>query len=234
MAPVDEGAPSRPGKILGVGLNKTGTKTLRSYFREWGLRHRTYDLDAFHRWRRGEIEALLDEMEDFDSFEDWPWPLMYREIDERFPDARFVLTVRRDADTWYRSLCKMAVRIGPMRDFEPHIYGYAMPHGHRDEHVAIYHAHNEAVEAHFRDRPGKLLRICWEEGDDGRRLADFLGLPHPETATLHTNRSAPVYDGDNLALAHLNRVVFQTRTRLRDAARGLLHGIRHGRESTES
>ena len=124
-------------KVIGVGLNKTGTKTLAYYLKQWGLRHRTYDLPSFHLYRDGEIAKLLDQMADWDSFEDWPWPLIYREIDERYPDARFVLTVRESPAIWYRSLCRMAVRLGPLDDFEQHIYGHAMPQGHRDEHFAL-------------------------------------------------------------------------------------------------
>jgi len=198
-------------KIIGVGLNKTGTKTLRTFCLGWGLRHRTYELEAFRRFRRGDIDGLLDEMENSDSFEDWPWPLMYKEIDERFPDARFVLTVRRSPDVGYRSLCKMAVRMGPLNDVARHIYGYSMPHGRRDEHLAFYEAHNRAVEEHFRGRPDKLIKLCWETGDDGLTLSRFLGMPAPKEAARHVNASDPVYAGDNLFLAHLNRILFQTR-----------------------
>ncbi len=213
-------------KVVGIGLNKTGTKSLRVFCLAWGLRHRTYDLEAFRRYRRGEIEGLLDEMEAFDSFEDWPWPLFFREIDERFPDAKFILTVRKSPDTWYRSLCKMAVRMGPMRDFEKHIYGYSMPHGHKDEHVRIYNEHNAAVEAHFADRPEKLLRICWEDGDNGADVAAFLGLPVPEDASRHENESSPVYGGDNLLHAHAHRIVFQSRWYTRKLCRKVYRGVK--------
>ncbi len=119
-----------------------------------------------------------------------------------------MLTTRRSSDAWYRSLCNMAVRMGPMRRFEKHIYGYSMPHGHRDEHIAFYEAHNHAVREHFRDRPEKLLEICWETSNDPRPLADFLGKPCPEIA-VHENRSPRVYNGDNLWLAHAYRIPYQ-------------------------
>jgi hypothetical protein len=208
-------------KVIGVGLNRTGTKTLRAYCMGWGMQHHTFDLQAFQLYHKGETDRLLDYMEAFDSFEDWPWPLLFREIDARFPDARFVLTLRKDPETWYRSLCNMAVRMGPMNDFEKPIYGYAMPHGHREEHLAFYKAHNEAVREHFKDRPEKLLTVCWETGDDGRTLAAFLGLPAPAEPRMHRNRSArlTVYGGDNLYLAHANRIAYQTVWRIRQGIR---------------
>ena len=212
-------------KVIGVGLNKTGTKTLGHYLKQWGFRHKTYDLDAFNLYRAGRIQKLLEMMQQYDSFEDWPWPLMFREIDSNFPDARFVLTVRRSPEVWYRSLCKMAVRMGPLRKFEQHIYGYAMPQGHRDEHLQYYQAHNQAVAEHFRRRPASLLKVCWETGDHPQKLADFLGLNVAETAPQHLNRSQTVYSGDNLYLAHANRILFQAWWHASRRARGIIKGV---------
>lgn len=201
---------SRELKVVGVGLNKTGTKTLAHYLKQWGFRHKTFDIDAFHCYQEGKVQELMATVESHDSFEDWPWPLLYREIDAEFPNARFVLTTRLSPDVWYRSLCNMAVRIGPLEQFERHIYGYGMPQGHREEHLQFYEAHNRAVDEHFRDRPGKLLKICWESGDTADKLSAFLGLNVDTIAPKHYNRSSRfVYSGDNLFLAHINRVFYQ-------------------------
>ncbi len=213
-------------KVIGVGLNKTGTKTLGYYLRQLGFRHRTYDYEAFQAYLKGDVAGLLQKMEEYDSFEDWPWPLFFREIDDHFPDARFVLTVRESPEVWYRSLCNMAVRMGPLKRYEKHIYGYAMPQGHREEHIQIYRAHNEAVLEHFGGRPDKLLEICWEEGDDAQKLARFLGVPAPEVPEMWVNRSSRrVYGGDSLLLAHINRVVFQTSRKARRRARRLARSV---------
>lgn len=212
-------------KIVGVGLNKTGTKTLANCLKQWGYRHQSYDLTAFEYYRAGKIDELLAWMEDFDSFEDWPWPLIYRDIDHRFPEAKFILTVRDSPERWYRSLCKMAVRMGPLSDYEQHIYGYSMPHGRKRSHIAFYEKHNSAVDEYFNDRPGKLLRVCWEHGDDSSRLAAFLNQPRLPTKLKKINESLPVYSGDNLWLAHLNRVAFQTKGKTIRALRRLRRKI---------
>jgi len=206
-------------KIVGIGLNKTGTKTLGEAMISLGLRHKTYSGSAFDCFQREDIEGVRQIMESFDSFEDWPWPLLFREIDHWYPEARFVLTVRKSPQVWFRSLCNMAVRRGPLDRYEKYIYGYAMPQGHRRELVQFYEQHNRAVEAHFADRPGKLIRICWEDGDGLERLASFLGVAFPPSTETHANRSSTwVYSGDSLPLAHLNRIVYQavgrTRTEL--------------------
>ena len=174
-------------KIIGIGLNKTGTKTLRYHLKQWGFRHMSFDLDAFNLFRAGRLEALFEIMQQYDSFEDWPWPLMFREIDSKFPEARFVLTIRRSPEIWYRSLCKMAVRMGPFHKYEQHIYGYAMPQGHRSEHLQYYERHNQAVLEYFRERPSKLLKICWEtlKGARASRRTSPRPLIYCSPSTLH-------------------------------------------------
>jgi hypothetical protein len=215
-------------KVIGAGLNKTGTKTLRYYLMRWGFRHRSYELPAFRQYRAGRIAELLDSMESFDSFEDWPWPLMYREIDERYPDAQFVLTMRRSPEVWYRSLCQMAVRMGPLRDYEKHIYGYAMPQGRKQQHMDFYNRHNQQVIDYFADRPGKLLQLCWDDGGDARQLASFLGLTDVDVAPRHVNPGLPVYGGDRLWLAQANRIVFQTKWKAIDLGRKVARKLRRG------
>ena len=202
-------------KIIGIGLNKTGTKTLRHCLKEWGYRHQSYDLAAFGLYRDGRIHELLTWMDHYDSFEDWPWPLIYREIDERFASAKFILTLRESPERWYRSLCQMAVRMGPLEDFEQHIYGYGMPHGHQQHHLDIYRRHEREVTEYFRDRPGKLLTLCWENGDTVEELAKFLGQTAPAAVPPQVNQSYPVYAGDNLILAQCHRVWFQTKWKWR-------------------
>lgn len=198
-------------RVFGIGLNKTATKSLGMCFEAMGFKNRTYSLQAFKLYQKKDWTALFEFIDQHDSFEDWPWPLMYKEIDARYPDAKFILTTRVTEDIWYKSLCKMAVRMGPMRDFEKPIYGYSMPHGHRQEHIDIYRKHNADVRAYFSDRPGKLLEICFDQGFHMNTLTDFLGEPEIDFKPPHANKSQPVYEGDSLPWAHAHRIVFQTR-----------------------
>ena len=211
-------------KVIGAGLNKTGTKTLQHHLTRWGYRHRSYELDAFNKWRAGEVEDLLEEMEDADSFEDWPWPLLYREAAERFPEAKFVLTIRKDPETWFRSLCKMAVRMGPLDDYEKYVYGYSMPQGHRDEHLAIYERHNREVVEFFGSQPDRLLVLCWETGQGVDELPGFLGVDQGYDPEVHVNRGRDVYGGNNRTIAEVNRLVFQNYWKLKRAVSRVIKG----------
>lgn len=203
-------------KVVGIGLNKTGTKTLGHYLARWGYRHRSYDSNSTHEspsftlYSQGNTAALMDIVRDYDSFEDWPWPLLYRQIDDQFEDVKFVLTTRSSSEVWYRSLCNMAVRIGAMPLYEKSVYGYATPQGHKAEFVARYETHNTEVAAHFKERPDDLLTLCWENGDNAQTLATFLGLTDVDTTPLHSNRSpSNVYSGDNPLLARAHRLHYK-------------------------
>ncbi len=173
-------------KVVGAGMNKTGTKTLGACLRFWGLSNVSWSHAAFELWRAGAVGELLDILERHDSCEDWPWPLVFREIDARFPGSKFVLTRRSSAAVWFDSLCRHADRTGPT-EFRRAIYGHAMPRGHEADHVRVYEAHNAAVRAHFASRPGSLLEICWEEGQGWPELAAFLGRPCPDLPLPHEN-----------------------------------------------
>jgi hypothetical protein len=138
---------------------------------------------------RGELEPVFAYVEQYESFEDWPWPLIYRELDERFPGSKFILTTRRDAETWIRSLKNHATLTGPT-EFRRIAYGFDVPHGREVEHIERYRRHNEAIREYFRDRPGDLLELCWETGSGWAELCAFLGKEVPDLPVPHTNRSA--------------------------------------------
>lgn len=175
-------------KVFGIGLNKTGTTTLGQCLQHFGYRHATSNLELTRSVARHELETVLRFAEEYDSFEDWPWPLIFRELDARFPGSKFILTVRRSPDAWLRSLQKHALLTGPT-EFRQLAYGFAVPDGHEAEHLAVYERHNREVRAYFATRPGDFLEVCWEAGDGWRQLADFLGHPVPDVPLPHANRS---------------------------------------------
>jgi len=179
-------------KIVGVGLNKTGTKSLGVCLRYWGCRHISCSVEAFELYRSGEYAALMDWVAKYDSFDDWPWPLIYREIDAEFPGTKFILTKRKSPEVWFDSLCKHADRTGPTR-FRSEIYGYDMPHRYRDEHIRFYEQYVISVREYFRQRPDDLIEVCWETGDGWRELAGFLGFEEPAMVFPHVNRSPGLY-----------------------------------------
>ncbi|MBQ7626157.1 MAG: hypothetical protein IJS87_03775 [Rhodocyclaceae bacterium] len=175
-------------KIVGIGLNKTGTKTLGWCMKYWGFSHVSCSEDAFKLYCDGDFEKLLSWVDAYDSFEDWPWPLFYQLIDRRFPGSKFILTRRKDPETWFASLCAHADRTGPAM-FRKHIYGHEMPHAHKEHHIKIYIEHLSACREYFKNRQSDFLEVCFEDGDGWGELASFLGLPLPLIKFPHENRN---------------------------------------------
>ncbi len=176
-------------KVFGIGLNKTGTKTLGECMRILGYRNTSFDPELLRAWEKHDLEPIFRVSDRFDSFEDWPWPLMYKEFDERYPGSKFILTTRRDPETWFESLCRHADMTGPT-EARRIAYGFEMPHGRKDHHIRLYLGHIASVTGYFRSRPGQLLEVCWETGSGWTALCGFLGIPKPpEIPFPHKNPS---------------------------------------------
>lgn len=173
-------------KVVGIGFQKTGTTTLGRCLEAFGFRHRGWDIDLFRRWSTGDVEGLMEEVRAWESFEDFPWPFLYEDIDRLFPNSRFILTLRQDADTWYDSVLRWVER-KPQPRIQRAVYGCASPRGRRQRYIERYEAHNEAVRAWFTGREDRLLEVCWERGDGWDQLARFLGRPAPDGPFPHAN-----------------------------------------------
>lgn len=184
------------GKIFCVGFQKTGTTSI----------HRALDMLGYRvcgpAGRKPAWQALLagqtpdqvlpDLIDSWDAFEDNPffWPRLVSEdrsffewAYERYPDARFVLTVRLERDRWLRSFerlykrqmeSKREVFLQKHREIYPED---ALIAGDLDVCADLYEAYNERVRSFFADKPaGQFIELCWERGDGWDELRDFLDV----------------------------------------------------------
>lgn len=175
-------------KVIGIGMNKTGTTTLGVCLETLGFSHTSHNLEMLQYVREGKLSPVFDYVRDYDALEDWPWPLIYEELDQAFPGSRFVLTTRTTVDLWYASLVRHAERTGPT-EMRRLVYGYSMPTDNENAHRAMYEAHNEATRRYFADRPRDFLEVCWETGDGWDELCGFLDRATPDIPFPHLNRS---------------------------------------------
>jgi hypothetical protein len=176
-------------KVFCIGFHKTGTTSLEVALRKLGYRVRgsfgTKDPDIANKV----FEMACAMVPDYDAFEDNPWPILYRELDERYPGSKFILT-RRPAEAWIRSQVKdFATTETPMRRW---IYGEdaGCPEGNEDTYVARYERHNREVLEYFRDRPDDLLVIDLPNNDGWTRLCAFLGHDVPDEPFPHANKAS--------------------------------------------
>lgn len=164
-------------KVFGIGFHKTGTTSLGTALEVLGFR--VCGPVGFLKADIAETlrETAFDVVDEYDAFEDNPWPLLYRELDERYPSSRFILTTR-EPNAWLASILRhFGGRSTPMREL---IYGPGNgdPAGKEDIYLARYERHNAEVVEHFRGR-GDLLVLDITAGDGWEKLCAFLGKPHP-------------------------------------------------------
>ncbi len=178
-------------KIFCVGLNKTGTTSFGDAmkllgYRRLGWTHR-YSPALVLRYFEERYEPLFRAAYNIDIAEDLPWPLLYKELDQHFPNAKFVLTTRLTEERWLKSISNHI-----KGNYIGHklLYGYFHPRENPDAFVEKYRSHNEAVREHFKNRPEKLLEICFEKGHGWQEVCSFLGHDTlPDFSFPHSNKS---------------------------------------------
>jgi len=200
-------------KVFGIGLNKTGTTTLGVCMNKLGYRHLSCRRDLLKLYRRGHADQVMNYMDGFDSFDDWPYPLMYRELWARFGDsARYILTTRSSSEKWLRSLENHARRSNPLSNCRKLAYGYHYPQNAPEAHLAFYESHNAEVRAFFAElgQTDLLLEMCWEKGHGWDELCGFLGEPVPDEpmpmANVTATRAKSGYESVNGTLLRLTSV----------------------------
>jgi DNA-directed RNA polymerase subunit RPC12/RpoP len=176
-------------------MNKTGTSTLNHCFEELRLtpiaspksytREIRQQIDHFYKHRS--YDDMLDLAERYKAFEDRPWNMwtMYRHAHRRFPDSRFILTVR-DPESWWRSTERWITVT------KPHILSRYQQHlrvheANKDSMIESYLRYNSEVEAYFKGTD-QLLVMNLEQGDGWEKLCSFLKLPIPDRDFPHANR----------------------------------------------
>lgn len=174
-------------KIFGVGWPKTGTSTLRQCFIILGYTHKGYSEDLFDNVYQATRAAAR-----FETFQDLPWYLYYKELDQDYPGSKFVLTIR-DSNRWVSSYRNALAKQEPslrraLDETRRKIYGVPFPDVKDEQLIERYERHNTEVRLYFRDRPDDLLIVDWEKGDGWKQLCSFMKREAPRRAFPHANK----------------------------------------------
>lgn len=160
-APV-ENSPSQKTKVFGIGLDKTGAASLRTALEILG--YQTVD-----------SAVSLDSLQAYDAVVNPSVALAFRELDWRYLDAKFILTVR-PIDAWIAAWQKcdleddartLRIRTFGQPEFDEAIWQQA------------YWRHYQEVGDYFKSRSQQLLiyEPCSAQG--WKSLCDFLTMPLP-------------------------------------------------------
>jgi hypothetical protein len=176
-------------KIFGIGLPKTGTSTLGRCFEILGYSKAPYNLTLINQVAQGNYSGLEKEIAQYQSFEDWPWPVVYPYLLEHYPEAKFILTLRADERVWLKSLQKHTSRNAQKNSeyLRQTFFGSPNPWDDEETYLKFYRQHIMQCTELFKDKPQQLLLLNWEDGDNWPELCDFLQVPIPNQDLPHVN-----------------------------------------------
>lgn len=177
-------------KVFGVGFQKTGTTSLGTALSILG-----YSVCGYAPFRpfatapdfsMDELKTLAFQLaEEHDAFKDTPWPILYAELDEKFPNSKFIL-VERTTEKWIESASKDFQK--QPNQIHQYIYGVPYPVGNEQVFIDRYLQHNEEVKSYFKDRPDDLLCLHLDKKEvNWKNLCDFLGFDEPQQPWPHAN-----------------------------------------------
>jgi hypothetical protein len=181
-------------KVFGIGLSRTGTTALSVAMTRLGVRtihyptaKNTLDLLANGIFR-------LPILEEYDAITDVQTVPFYPQLDEEYPNSKFILTVR-DIDMWLESTRKSFKGTERETRLIKDIEVRAKTHAQHDWLRAAvygtlawdrsvfrqrYNNHHTAVMNYFEGRSNLLvLDICG--GDKWEKLCPFLGFDIPKS-----------------------------------------------------
>lgn len=200
-------------KIIGAGLGRTGTLSLKTALEELGfgpcyhmqeliLKHPEHVdiwVDALH----GRPVAWQPFFKDYQATVDYPGCNYYKELMAVYPEAKVILTVR-DPEKWYASAYQTVYAISKVI---PRWIGYIAPQRaklgemigeqiwkrqfgnfeDRQQSIAIFNQYNEEVKHYV--PPERLLVFEVKQG--WAPLCQFLGVPVPQDKPFpHLNDTA--------------------------------------------
>lgn len=176
-------------KVFGVGLSRTGTKSLTSALDILGytVAHHPADEITFQELVTGSYHLSILNHGGFDGLTDLIPAAFYPQLDRTYPHSRFILTTR-DKESWLEAMerhwqekpvledlpgkeTKMKMR----RFLRAATYGtYTFS---RERLSYVYDMHHANVLRYFQNRPDDLLILNVCEGEGWEPLCPFLNLP---------------------------------------------------------
>ena len=211
-------SPFAAEKVFCIGLVKTGTTSLERALRDLGYRmgNQRQGEALLPAYAARNFRPIVEFCLTADAFQDAPFsfPYTYFALDQNFPNAKFILSVRDDADQWYRSLIRYHGhlfadgRIPVKDDLIRSTYSYPgfvwesfqvllnPPEDdayHKPTLVSYYERHNADVRDYFR-RKSNFLEINVSDKGAYSRLCEFLGKAPVAEDFPWLNASSPLVD----------------------------------------
>jgi hypothetical protein len=167
-------------KVFGIGLSRTGTKSLHHALTYLGYRSEHFPAHLL-KLVNGALTLDLDGVRHYEAMTDTVASAFYRELDQRFPGSKFILTVR-DIDPWLRSCSAhfasmqaepISASANAIRLLRMQLYG--SEDFDAEKFRKAYQNHINQIKSYFDGRDDLLvIDICG--GQDWLPLCRFLGV----------------------------------------------------------
>ena len=198
--PTNLGPMRNKPKVFGLGLSRTGTRSLTAALHVLGFDTVHYPIDAATLDTLVRGDSRFPQLEHYDGLTDITVAPYFEDLDRHHAGSKFILTVRDEAG-WLKS-CENhwtgrdAYEVGEGDEHRVHMeirrfLRAAVYAGYEFEPSRFARAsrrHVENVQRYFADRPGDLLVLNIAAGDGYAQLAPFLGVPLPATPFPHKGK----------------------------------------------
>lgn len=187
-------------KVFGIGLQRTGTTSLRYAFERLGLSCKrdggVWELVNVDSTGQLAFNPEALELRAYQAFTDNPIPVLFKVLDQYFPQSRFIMT-QRSLEGWLKSVAKLfdwgmtawdQMPEGPLIH-ATHRALYGTTEFDSEKFSKTYKCYYQDVENYFTNRPQDLLVMNFEEGDGWDKLCPFLQLEVPEVEFPHKNKT---------------------------------------------
>jgi hypothetical protein len=172
-------------KVFGIGLSKTGTKSLNAALRrlDYDVRHYPSDLATAREVVTRRPYSILARC---DGLTDLHAAVRFRALDAKYPGSKFVLTIR-EKRAWLVS-CRRHFEVHRPQTMREPLRSMVLCLRHRaygdvqfdgKQFARAYDRHVASVLAHFVGR-GDLLVIDIPAGDGWDKLCPFFEKPRPD------------------------------------------------------
>lgn len=206
-------------KVFCIGSGKTGTTSLEKLLRQFGfsLGNQPVAEVLSRDWlERKDPDRIIRFCHTAEAFQDAPFGYsgLHKVLDEAFPNAKFILTVRSSPEEWFDSLVRFHTKLfssNPNRppdenDLKNTLYrykgflyeSYMLNYGKygikpydSECYKNQYESNNNEKREYFKDRPNDFLEINLANPNDFPKLCHFLNIETTIPCFPWENRTKP-------------------------------------------
>ncbi len=182
-------------KIVGIGFHKTGTSSIGKLMEQLGLTCAASNMRLIKEIQKNNWDKVWAEADRWDAYQDDPWNILYKEMDQQYPNSKFILTIR-DTDKWLKSLLN---HFGKNMVSVNWIYGINAPQSHPEILIERYERHTTEVLAYFKDRPEDLLVIDWNNTSDETAISQLCSFLKKDIPSYYYSEGNIVIPRENSA-----------------------------------